>query len=46
MEPLAVGLRIFSGESVLVAKEILEIGQDVAERIRAIAASRGPTARQ
>ncbi len=44
MEPLAVGLRIFLGESVLVAKEILEIGQDVAERIRAVAAGRGSAA--
>jgi hypothetical protein len=37
LEPLAVGLRIFAGESPLVAKEILEIGQDVAERIREVA---------
>lgn len=34
LEPLAVGLRIHAGETPLVAKEILEIGQDVAERIR------------
>jgi len=37
LEPLGVGLRIYAGESPLVAKEILEIGQDVAERIRAAA---------
>jgi hypothetical protein len=40
MEPLAVGLRILRGESPLVAREILEVGQDVAERIRATAARR------
>lgn len=34
LEPLAVGLRICAGETPLVAKEILEVGQDVAERIR------------
>jgi hypothetical protein len=34
LEPLIVGLRIFLGESPLVAQEILEIGQDVAQRIR------------
>jgi len=33
LEPLAVGLRIYAGETPRVAKEILEIGQDVAERI-------------
>lgn len=34
LEPLAVGLRIYLGESPLVAQEILEVGRDVAERIR------------
>jgi DNA-binding transcriptional regulator GbsR (MarR family) len=34
LEPLIVGLRIFLGESPIVAQEILEIGQDVAQRIR------------
>ena len=35
LEPLIVGLRLFLGEKPRVAKEILEVGQDVAERIRA-----------
>jgi hypothetical protein len=34
LEPLSVGLRIFMGETPPVAKEILEVGQDVAQRIR------------
>jgi tetratricopeptide (TPR) repeat protein len=34
LEPLAVGLQLFLGEQPLVAQEILEIGQDVAQRIR------------
>lgn len=34
LEPLLVGLRIYMGEMPAVAKEILEIAQDVAERIR------------
>jgi hypothetical protein len=34
LEPLVVGLRIYLGESPHVAKEILEIGNDVAVRIR------------
>jgi tetratricopeptide (TPR) repeat protein len=34
LEPLMVGLQIFLGEQPLVAQEILEIGQDVAQRIR------------
>jgi tetratricopeptide (TPR) repeat protein len=34
LEPLVVGLRFYLGESPQVAKEILEIGNDVAERIR------------
>ncbi|HEY6251415.1 MAG TPA: tetratricopeptide repeat protein [Candidatus Angelobacter sp.] len=34
LEPLAVGLQIYVGEAPVVAKEILEIGQDVADRIR------------
>jgi Flp pilus assembly protein TadD len=34
LEPLAVGLRIFMGETPPVAKEIVEVGQDVAQRIR------------
>jgi hypothetical protein len=34
LEPLAVGLRIYMGETPAVAKEILEVGQDVAQRIR------------
>ena len=37
LEPLLVGLRIYLGEKPQVAKEILEIGQDVAERIREVA---------
>jgi tetratricopeptide (TPR) repeat protein len=36
LEPLIIGLRIYLGESPQVAKEILEIGQDVAERIRSL----------
>jgi len=34
LEPLLVGLQIYLGETPKVAKEIHEIGQDVAERIR------------
>jgi len=34
LEPLFIGLRIYLNESPQVAKEILEIGNDVAERIR------------
>ena len=34
LEPLSVGLRVFLGEKPLVAHEIFEIGQDVAQRIR------------
>ena len=37
LEPLIVGLRIYLGETPQVAKEIVEIGQDVAERIREVA---------
>lgn len=37
LEPLLVGLRIYLGETPQVAKEIFEIGQDVAERIRGVA---------
>jgi hypothetical protein len=33
-EPLIVGLKIFLGEEPQVAQEILEVGQDIAERIR------------
>ncbi|HEY9827090.1 MAG TPA: AAA family ATPase [Stenomitos sp.] len=33
-EPLIVGLQLFLGEEPVVAQEILEVGQDVAERIR------------
>jgi hypothetical protein len=36
MEPLIVGLQIYLGETPQVAKEILEIGRDVAEGIRAL----------
>ncbi len=34
LEPLAVGMRLFLGESVKVAAEVIEIGNDVAKRIR------------
>jgi tetratricopeptide (TPR) repeat protein len=34
LESLAVGLQIYLGEQPLVAQEILEVGQDVAQRIR------------
>jgi tetratricopeptide (TPR) repeat protein len=37
LEPLIIGLRIYLGEAPQVAKEILEIGHDVAERIRELA---------
>lgn len=33
-EPLIVGLRIYLGESPVVAQEVLEVGKDVAQRIR------------
>ena len=34
LEALEVGLRMYLGENLEVAKEILEIGEDVAKRIR------------
>lgn len=34
LEPLAVGLQVYLGETPIVAKEILEVAQDVAGRIR------------
>jgi tetratricopeptide (TPR) repeat protein len=34
LEPLAIGLQIYLGDAPVVAKEIAEIGQDVADRIR------------
>ena len=34
LEPLATGIRLFLGETPLVAQEIREVGQDVAQRIR------------
>lgn len=37
LEPLVVRLRIYLGETPQVAKEIVEIGQDVAERMREVA---------
>jgi tetratricopeptide (TPR) repeat protein len=40
LEPLLVGLRIYTGETPQMAKEILEIGQDVAELIREVAQTR------
>ncbi len=39
LEPLVVGLRILLGESPSKAREVLEIGHDVAERIRDLAGS-------
>lgn len=42
LEPLVVGLRIYLGEMPQVAKEIVEIGQDVAERIREVARAQEP----
>ena len=42
VEPLLVGLRIYLGETPQVAKEILEIGKDVAERIRHVSLSSKP----
>ena len=34
LEPLLIGLRVSLGEAPTVAQEILEVGTDVAERIR------------
>lgn len=34
LEPLSAGLRLYIGEQEYVAKEIFEVGKDVAERIR------------
>ncbi|MFH2218717.1 MAG: tetratricopeptide repeat protein [Pseudomonadota bacterium] len=34
LEPVVVGLKIFLGEEILTAREIKEIGEDVAKRIR------------
>jgi tetratricopeptide (TPR) repeat protein len=45
LEPLLVGLRIYLGEAPQVAKEILEIGKDVAERIRHVSLSNKPVVR-
>ena len=45
VEPLLVGLRIYLGETPQVAKEILEIGKDVAERIRHVSLSNKPVVR-
>jgi hypothetical protein len=39
LEPLLIGLRVYLGEAPRMAKEILEIAQDVAERIREAAHS-------
>jgi hypothetical protein len=36
LEPLIVGLRLFLGEKVRAPKEVLSVGEDVAERIRAL----------
>ena len=33
LEPLVVGLRLYAGEDVTVATEILEIGKDIVKRI-------------
>ena len=33
LEPLVVGLRLFVGEDVKVAAEIMEVGKDVVKRI-------------
>jgi hypothetical protein len=40
LEPLLVGLRIYAGETPLVAREVFEVGQDVAARIRELAAAK------
>jgi hypothetical protein len=40
LEPLMVGLEIYLDKTPVVAKEILEIGHDVAERIRKYASER------
>lgn len=42
LEPLLVGLRIYLGETPQVAKEVLEVGQDVADGIRHISRSNKP----
>ena len=34
MEPMVAGLKIYLGDEVIVAREIEEVGKDVAERIR------------
>ncbi len=41
LEPLAVGLRIFLGESPTKARELLDVGRDVAQQIRDL---QGPNA--
>ena len=41
LEPLVVGLRLFVGEDVRVAAEILEVGRDVVKRIEERQAERG-----
>ena len=33
LEPLVVGLRLFIGEEVSAAAEILEVGKDVAKKV-------------
>ena len=34
LEPLVVGVALYVGEDVKVAAEIMEVGKDVAERIK------------
>ena len=36
LEPLIAGLKLYLGQKVLTAQEILEIGQDIAKRIRGL----------
>jgi tetratricopeptide (TPR) repeat protein len=43
LESLFVGLQVYLGETPPVAKEILEIGRDVAEQIREVAAASKPS---
>jgi len=46
LEPLMIGLQIYLGETPVVAKEIYEIGSDVADRIRKYAGETSEQAAQ
>jgi hypothetical protein len=46
LEPLRVGVRLFLGEQPIVAQEVLDVGQDVAKRIRELKGKLNPELKQ